>query len=429
MGFSFFYNLVLVLITLVALPRLQYLRLRYGKYKQSFWQKLGRDFPQIDKGSRPLIWVHAVSVGETRAAAALVKKMKVEMGDPVILFTTTTETGQAEAKRSIPEAHAHLFLPMDFSWVIGPIVKRIRPDIVILTESDFWYHFLLKSKEQGALIVLVNGKISERSAKRFASIPWFTNKLFALFDRLCLQGEVYRQRFASLGIPADKLVVTGNMKFDADYPRLSNDELAKLHARMGVKSGQPVLVIGSTHSPEEELFIPIIQALWKKYPDLKVLLVPRHPERFTTVAQLLEKYQVPYGRDSLHQNDQPLLLVDAMGILRASYQLATVAIVAGSYTSAVGGHHILEPSWYGVPVIFGPHMHSQPDMVLLAKEYGAGAQVSENQLFESLDRLFENKKERDQMAQAGIRLSQDIQGATERTFQEISSLFSHSRCI
>lgn len=424
--FSFFYNCILLLVFLCALPRLLYMRVRYGKYRQSLGQRLGFGYPSINKGERQLIWIHAVSVGEVKAVAALAKMLKGKLGNPLLLMTTTTETGQAEARRSVPEADFYFYLPFDFSWIIKPIVRKFKPDVVILTESDFWYHFLQVSKEIGAKVFLVNGKLSERSAKRFKWVPWFTSRLFNLFDCLCLQGDVYKRRFEALGIQPEKLFVTGNMKFDSHYPQLSSVELDQLMQRMGVTKGQPTLVIGSTHAPEEELFIPVLVELWKRIPQLKVLLVPRHPERFDAVAKLLDAHQISFSRDSQHNPIKPLILVDAMGVLRTCYQLATVAVVAGSFTPVVGGHHILEPCWYGVPVVFGPYMHSQPDMVDLALEYKVGLQVQEGELFESLLHLFSDPSYRDGMSRSGIKLSQDIKGATERTFERISLILANT---
>jgi 3-deoxy-D-manno-octulosonic-acid transferase len=187
---------------------------------------------------------------------------------------------------------------------------------------------------------------------------------------------------------------------------------------LGIKPKDPVLVIGSSHNPEELQLLEVLEEVWKAFPDLKVLFVPRHPERFNEVASILQKHSITFRRLSQKghaHTSAPVILIDAMGLLRKCYQLADIAIVAGSYTVKVGGHNVLEPSWYGVPVVFGPYMHSQPDLVDLMKEYGAGIQVSMEDLQSELIGLLLDSSRRKTLGEAGLRLSSDVHGATGKT--------------
>jgi 3-deoxy-D-manno-octulosonic-acid transferase len=429
MFFSLLYEFILIILGLFALPKFFYQLLFLGKHRKSWLKRLGGGFPLIKKGKKPLIWIHAVSLGETKAAASLVKALKNEFNHPLIIFSTTTETGYVESCRSIQADH-HVYLPFDFGWVIKPIIKRTAPDLVILCESDFWYNFLATSKKIGAVVVLVNGKISEKSMQRFQKAPFFTRKLFSNIDLFCLQSQLYRQRFEQLGILQDKLIVTGNMKFDGDYSRLPAAQLEAWKSELGIQAKDAVLVIGSSHHPEELMLLNVMHQLWPRFPNLKVMIVPRHPERFSEVAGLLQKNSVDFRRLSqknLSRSPAPVILIDAMGLLRKCYQLADIAIVAGSYTAKVGGHNILEPSWYGVPVIFGPHMHTQPDLVNLVNEYRAGIQVSLEELPDKLCDLLQNPSQRKELGEAGLKLAGDLHGATVKTLKLIKKQALHAK--
>jgi len=408
-----FYNLALFFVALIALPKLLYQYFIRKKYRTSLSKRLGKEFPLIEKRDRYLVWLHAVSVGETRAIAPLAKVLKNELDNPLILISSVTETGHAEAQRAIPFADYHVYLPFDFSWMIEPIVKRTSPDLVVLCESDFWFNFLHTAKKKGAKIFLANGKLSEHSTHRFAWFRPFTKRLFGLLNRLCVQNQVYAKRFEHLGVPTKKISVTGNMKFDDNPSKLSVEELAAWKQHLGIKPGDFVLVIGSSHDPEEKLLLQQLEPLWKSGTPLKVLLVPRHPERFNAVAELLDAHQLTYQRFSKIQegfSDYQVLLIDAMGVLRKCYQVADVAIVAGSFTHKVGGHNILEPLWYGVPVLYGPHMHAQPELEALMREYNI------------LSELIQHPERRSEMGLLGKRLVEAMHGATYKTWLEIRSM-------
>ncbi len=417
MLFSILYEIGLVLGALISLPKFLYLLIFRNKYRNSLFKRFGAGFPSIKKGKRKLVWIHAVSLGETKAVAALAKVLKNDLNHPIIVFSTSTETGYVEACRAV-SADYHVYLPFDFRLVIGPIVRRVCPDLVVLCESDFWYNFLSVSKQVGAKVIVVNGKISTKSVERYQQFPSYRDVIFNNIDLFCVQSQLYRARFESLGIDPKKIMVTGNMKFDGDYNRLASEQLQQWRGELGIAPEDRVLVIGSSHNPEEVQLLKAMNPVWEKHPNLKVVLVPRHPERFNEVAGILQKHQLNYRRLSQKQPEGfpvKVILIDAMGLLRKCYQLADVAIVAGSYTSKVGGHNILEPSWYGVPVVFGPHMFSQPDLVDLVMEYGAGLQVPLEDLSRVIIGLFEDEKMRNTLGQGGLKLAKDVHGATKKT--------------
>lgn len=421
---SLSYEILLYVLALFAFPKMVYERIFKDKYQQSFCERFGADFPPINKGDRPLVWIHAVSMGETKAVSALAKQIKKEYNNPIIVVSSVTETGHAEAKRCMTFADYHVYLPFDFKWIISPIVERTRPNLVIICETDFWFNFMKSSKDVGAKIALVNGKLSERSMNRYLIWPSFCKKLFGMIDTFCVQNKLYAERFEKLGISEEKIVVTGNLKFDEDYPKLGSQELAKWKEQLGIAATDKVIVVGSTHDPEELLILETMKKVWEKVPNVKVLIVPRHPERFSQVADLITSYHIPYVRYSHLPNkigNEKIILMDTMGLLKKCYQLADIAIVAGSYTTKVGGHNIIEPCWFGVPVIFGPHMHTQTELVSLVMEYHAGLQVPETELVDTLVTYLQDAEKRLELGHCGEKLVSEMRGATDKTWQALKS--------
>lgn len=424
MFISVFYELVLWLVALVALPKIAW-NLRFkGKYKESFPRRMGLLFPVITKGERPLIWIHAVSVGEVKAIANLAKQLKQQPDNPMIVVSSITETGHAEAKRCLPEAEHHLYLPFDFYCLMKPILKTMKPNKIILCETDFWYNFLRLAKKEGAEISVVNGKISERSVSRFKRFSFFARPLFSLVDHFCLQSNLYAERFASLGIPKSKMVVTGNLKFDSQPKSMTPEEKAAFKADLGISENDKVIVVGSTHDPEEKQLLEAMRQLWEHEPQLKVIIVPRHPERFDAVEALIKTFSIPYQRYSQRHSSQAttsasIILLDTMGLLGKCYQIASIAIVAGSYTKLVGGHNILEPLWFGIPMVYGPHMHGQPDLVEAVSTYGAGVQLPVNEIGTGLLRLLQDPDEAEKLRKGADQLITAMQGSTARTFDVV----------
>ena len=398
--FRAIYTFGLILLSFVWLARLF-----KKKYRKTLALRLGWKVPSLSSTSPHRIWVHAVSLGETKAIIPLLKQLKKIYPEAFIIFSTLTETGYRAAKEEFPEADRHLFLPFDL-WSRS-YVREARPTLVLLCETDFWYHFLDESKRQGARVILVNGKLSLKSLKLYRRFP----AIFRPFDRLIVQGDEYKRRFLSLGIPEEKIFVGGNIKIDAQ--KILPEPLP---------FDPPILVIGSTHDPEEQLLLKALGPVWEKHPRLKVILVPRHPERFETVAKLLETLHLPYARLSQNSTSARLTLADFMGSLKELYRQSTLCIVAGSWTSKVGGHNILEPAFFGKPVIFGPYMHSQPDFCEQVLEARAGLQLSLDKLSQALIDLLDHPEKARALGKAGLELIQKNQGALNKTLDLIQPL-------
>lgn len=304
------------------------------------------------------------------------------------------------------------------------MMRKLKPNLVLLSESDYWYNFLRYAKKNGATLSIVSGKLSERSTQRHQKLAFFSKHLFSLFDLVCAQNDLQRQRYERVGVSTQKIVVTGNIKFDAEYSLLPTIELESMRKRMGITSENKVVVIGSTHHPEEEQILPILEKIWKKYPRMKVLLAPRHPERSQEVEQLLQKHSIKYILFSqltgaVKPQEAQVILMDLIGQLKTCYQLAHIAIVAGSYATHVGGHNILEPCGYGVPVLFGPYMHSQGELLDLVLAAKAGLQVPLEELENQMIDLLAHPDKREKLGKAGLQLIKENRGAAQRTWKAI----------
>lgn len=420
--FSILYNGALLGYFLIALPKILFDLIKTGKYRKSFWPRLGFQRVLRPPTGQFVIWVHAVSVGETKAVAALCKKLKVEKPDAYFVISSCTETGHEEAKRSLSFANAHIFLPLDFSCVMRKMVQKIAPNLLIFSETDLWQNLIHSAKKEGAEVFVVNGKISSRSTKFFQKIPWYTKSVFSAIDCFCVQNESYRERLIGLGVQPNKVIVTGNLKFDDVYPIFSGKEKQDLKKELGIQDNQLVLVVGSTHDPEEK---EILEKL-TEVPNLVVIIVPRHPERFEGVTQTIAKLNVPFMKYTERSgNSNRVILVDKMGILRSLYAIANIAIVGGSFTDKVGGHNVLEPCAYGVPVLFGPHMFQQKELSKIVLETGAGKQIQIDQVAKTLLDWVENKALCEEMGQKGKGLLASNHGALDKTLKFL--LFKNQR--
>jgi 3-deoxy-D-manno-octulosonic-acid transferase len=392
------YDLGVLFGILASLPKIL-----WRKKGRVFWQKLTVKPPSL-KG--PVIWIHAVSLGEMKSAKGLLGKIRAHYPNTSILVTTGTPAGLDEARRSFSEAQAICFLPFDFSWVMRRWAKALKPSLVLLVESDFWMQHLTYAKKAGAKIVLVSGKISEKSARRFALFPFFSKRLFSLFDHLLVQNEEYRLRFAPF---SGRVSIGGNLKLSAKVERKNMPH-----------SGFSIALV-STHAPEEE---ELLEAL--KNVEGTIFLAPRHPERFDPVEKILEEKGIAFSRWS-QQGLVPgkrVVLVDAMGQLATIYALSDIAIVAGSFASNIGGHNVLEPCLYGLPVFFGPSIHGQKELAATVQQAGAGKQVAADALEKEI-RLF--CADPLPLRQGVETLSGQLGRSLEETWQEVFSLLENQK--
>jgi len=385
--------------------------------KQIALMKMGFKTPSITK--EKVVWFHAVSLGETKAIYPLIEKIKKSHSDYHIVLSTSTETGYNIAcKNSLIDEV--FILPIDLKWIMRRLVRKINPSIFVLVESDYWLNLLTELNAYGSKIVLVNGRVSKKSHRLYKKFKWLSKKLFLSIDTLCLQTTDYLKDFESLGISSSKLHVTGNLKYDSSEKRSVKDyEILK--RQFGIKDSDLVITLGCTHRGEEDILLKKMVELKKSYPNLKVILAPRHPHRLKEVVKVLGSHHISHVNYTQNKPFVDCLLVDELGVLDICYALSDIAIVGGSFTP-IGGHNILEPLESDTCLLFGPFMFSQKEMTHLVLDAKAGIQTTESTLLKDLKDLIENQSKKNELQRNSQVLLKSLKGSLEKTWKVLSEV-------
>jgi 3-deoxy-D-manno-octulosonic-acid transferase len=421
------YSALLALGLLVSLPYWLWQALRHGKYRTGLWERLGRVPARLGgETSPPAIWVHAVSVGEVLAASRLVTELRRCFPQHRVVISTTTDTGQQLARTRFGEDSVFYF-PLDFAFAIRPYLSLFRPELIVLTETEFWPNFLRLARANGARIAVVNARISDRSWPGYRRWRHFWERVLRPVDLFLAQTEQDRERLANIGAPADRIQVSGNMKFDVPLPEPPPivDSLRAAFQQAGAK---PVIVCGSTVEGEEALLLHAFENVLASHPRATMILAPRRPERFGEVVQLLESLGIRFWRRSLWPGG-PLsggvLLLDSIGELASLYGLGDLAFVGGSLVPR-GGHNIVEPAQHGVPILVGSHTENFRDIVRFFQSRDALRVVEVAELPLVFMELASNQAERKAL---GCRAAQAVRaqmGATQRTLEALEQLLQRS---
>src|SRR6185436_8944052 len=363
----FIYSLLLGLAFLILLPRFLFDAFSHGKYVAGFRERLGQ-LPPIEKSGQPVIWIHCVSVGETQAARPLVQGLRQRFPRHLIAISTITLTGQNLARQIFKDEAARVFyFPFDWRWVIRRTLNAINPAIVLLMETELWPSFLRECQAQQIPVAIVNGRLSEQSFRRYRVIRGFMSRVLNSLSLAIMQTESDATRLHQLGMDTDKVYVSGNMKFDAGAAPANDSFAAELRRRFGLTDDAPLILAASTHANEEAIILKALkQGVSRSGPQPRLMIAPRHPERFSEVIDLLKESGLRWTRRTapLEPSDQnsEVILLDSIGELRSAYALATIVFVGGSIAKT-GGHNILEPAAIGVVVITGPHTHNFKQVV------------------------------------------------------------------
>lgn len=425
------YDIVVWLTALFLVPCYLLRGLLQGKVRRGIRERLG--FFDKDRqvrfsafGGRQVFWIHAVSVGETRAAIPLIKALRAEYPQAVLLLSNVTETGHAIAQ-GIKEVDERLFFPLDASWVVRRVLQQVKPNHVLIVETELWPNFIRQCHRMQIPVQLVNGRISDRSFPRYSRVKRLLQPLLEQLTGFCMQSEMDAERIAQLGAPEQRITVTGNLKFDMESTLPPDLDSQQLRGEFGLDPHSRIWVAGSTHSGEEEQVIAVFQRLLEKQPDLLLILVPRHPDRCKAVAELLNNAKLSWRLRS--QQPDPLityggvLLVDTIGEMLKFYRMADVVFVGGSLVPT-GGHNILEASLLKKAVVFGEHMHNFREIAALVEQAQGGGRVSdENALFALMEHLLSSPEQCQQMGEKSWSLLQKNAGASQKTLREIS------RCV
>jgi 3-deoxy-D-manno-octulosonic-acid transferase len=355
----FLYSVLLGLGVAALLPRFLFDAARHGKYAAGFGERAGR-VPRFDAGGRPVVWLHCVSVGETQAARPLARALMGEYPRHALVVSTTTRTGQRVAREAFGDRAALVFyFPFDWAWSVRRALRRVNPAAVLVMETELWPRFLRECRARGVPVALVNGRISEKSFRRYRLVPRFIRRVLADLSLACMQTERDAERISALGLAPERVRITGNVKFDSED--VSNQALTdELRRRFRVGDGRPLVVAASTHAPEERVLLEAFKRLTGgvQARGPRLLVAPRHPERFAEVASLFASSGLRWARraDDAQASDaeSDLILLDSIGELRAVYPLADLVFVGGSL-APVGGHNVLEPAQAARCVVTGAH--------------------------------------------------------------------------
>ncbi len=420
------YDLMLYASAIILVPYYLLRGLRYGKARRGIRERLGlyaQDFRHLLQG-RKVVWVHAVSVGETRAAIPLLKALRKSYPDAQLLLSNVTETGRKIAVE-IHEIDHFIFFPFDLRWVVRKSLNAIRPDLIILVETEIWPNFVLEAKAREIPLILVNGRISDRSFPRYRMAGKLLPPILDTISDYCMQSEQDSRRIRYLGAPAGRVRVTGNLKFDMQSPQIDIDDLETLKRAFRLPRDARIWVAGSTHDGEETQLVGVYQRLRKICPELFLVLIPRHPERCRHVQDELAKQNIATAlRSTLAEMSRDLqpgevLIVDTLGEVLKLYSLSDLVFVGGSLVD-IGGHNILEAALLKKPVMYGSHMQNFKEIARLVRAAHAGLQVKNaDDLYRQMRIMIENPDEAVRIGENGHHLLEQNRGATQRTLEVI----------
>ena len=413
-----------LLLLIILSPAIVWSAWRHGKYRRGLRQKLWGRLPARSGNSQPCVWLHAVSVGEVNLIATILSSLERDRPDVHCVVTTTTRTGYELAVQKYRK-HTVAYCPLDFSWAVRRALKSVRPDVLLLTELELWPNLIREATRVGVRVGVINGRLSQRSHAGYRRIRWLMQRLLNQLAWIAVQTEEYAQRFRDLGLPAQHLFVTGSLKFDGAEIDRDNERTRHLRSLAKIESGDRIFLAGSTQQPEEEYALAAYRRLSNTYPQLRLILVPRHPERFEEVACMLDRSGCAWTRRSQIQDDtqvERVLFVDTVGELGAWWGLTDIAFVGGSMGDR-GGQNMIEPAAYGAAVSFGPNTSNFRDVVDLLRDAQAAIVVQDvQQLTQFVRQCLSDAAFAGELGRRSREVVRRNLGATRRTFELIQSV-------
>jgi len=420
------------LIALIAIsPAAIYKMLRHGRYRAGWANRFGKISRK--RPDKKCIWIHAVSVGEVNATTILIRELESKFPDYEIVLSTTTDTGFARANALFANRLSVFYFPMDFSITMKRAFANIRPAMCLLIELEVWPNLVRIAKQSGIPVIVVNGRLSERSLRRYNLIKGVTRKIFGNLTLVLAQSEEYAERFRQVGVPAERVIVTGSVKYDTAQVADKVDGADVLAAQLGLKN-ERLWVAGATGDNEEQIILDVYRRLieQKQLADLRLAIVPRKPERFNEVANLIQEQGFNFIRYSEIKNAASKLKIenrnlkidtvflgDTMGDLRKFYSLAAVIFVGRSLVP-MGGSDMMEAAALGKCTIFGPHAFNFKQAVEdLLKADGAIMVKDADELFDAMKKCLTDTDYARRIAQNGRQIIRKNQGATARTVEQI----------
>ena len=429
------FNLIYCGVLLIFLPMILYRTLRHGKYREGFKQKFFGRIPKRwavlrnrpDQPGTKVVWFHAVSVGEVKLLQPLLQKIHDTHPNWCCAVSTTSRTGMKLAKQLFGNDWTVFYCPLDFSWALEKAFQRLKPDLLVLVEQELWPNLVDAAKQRGAKTALINGRFSEGGYKRYLWIRPFIASMLRQFDLIATQNEVYAGWFRRLGASCEVLQITGSIKFDGANTDCNNPGTQRLRTLAGITAEDIVFLAGSTQHPEEAFAVECYEHLKRNFPQLRLIIVPRHPERFDEVSAMLDDKEVLWERRSTlptaGKTDRArVLLVDTVGELSGWWGTATIAYVGGSMGKR-NGQNMIEPAAYGAAVCFGPKTKNFSDIVEMMLRDNAAQVVHDQREMEQFVRhCLEDADFAKQLGSNAQNLVLRQVGATEKTLKMLQTL-------
>ena len=435
------YNLVYSILAVLYLPYFFFRLSRDRRYAEGFLIRLGILPSQMlkDLADKKIIWLHAVSVGEVIGAQGLIKDLLKGYPDYRLVVSTVTRTGNQVARRMAGGNYSVIYFPFDLSWIVRKVIDRINPVLFLAFETEIWPNFISYLFKKGIPLALVNGRISAGSFKGYSKVRFILRHILGKFDLFCMQSALDAERIIALGASKEKVKITGNMKFDI---RPADCEAQTIG--LNLNPDEQLFVAGSTHPGEEEIILDVFRTVKQKFPDLRLLIAPRHPERASRIEKLVSKcgfdairisqlsrQNLPATRGGVQPvaHNETVFILDTIGQLKAIYRLATVVFVGGSFIPH-GGQNPIEPAILAKPILFGPYRSNFKEVTDVLLDRQAAILVNSGcELKENLLRLLADSSERTEI---GIRARQSVEisrGATKRCVNLIKEIFDKKEII
>ena len=428
------YNILMLTAAVVGLPFFAFRFIRERRFRERLRQNLG--FFPADTLTRVVgrspVWFQAASVGEVVAASSIIREFKRQLPDIPVLISSGTISGYDMAQRIIPEADAVIFYPPDLPGMPDRIVGKILPRAYVPVETELWPNFIRSARKRSIPVIMVNGRIGERSVEHYRQMRRMFTKMLDTVVRFCMQSTVDAQYVIQLGADPHKVIVTGNTKYDQNYSQVTAEEKKALRQELGLLDNVPVLIAGSTHRGEEEILLEVLRQIQGRYPIVKMILAPRDVPRSGGIVELVRRAgfvaELRSKMPSLTAEQRAevrVVVLDSIGELGRFYSLADLVFVGGSLVSH-GGHNILEPAAQGKPILVGPHMFNFRDTYALFSKRNACVTVLDGQeLAQKILELLQNKQAAEQMGRDAAQIVAENQGAAVRTVEHLRQIIEN----
>jgi 3-deoxy-D-manno-octulosonic-acid transferase len=428
------YNIVFFIIVTLGLPLIIPMVLISDKRRKTVFQRLGliRLPPKfVRKGSKKSkkkrVWVHGLSVGEVLSAVPLIKMLNESSTAPCLVFSASTKTGYDIANRHLTgHVESIFYFPYDFAFSVNRITRKIAPEVVVIVETDIWPNFLYEMKKRRTSVLLVNARLSKASFAGYKRLGFFTKQVFLNFVHICAQSSEDADRFHRLGVPLDRITITGNIKFDEAHQALDLKDIEKLKQSMNIQHAQKVLLAGSTHPGEEDILLKVFTRLKTHVGELLLIVAPRNPERAGSIFRMFNSAGFSVGmmqeiKKIFSDKKFDVVIIDTIGLLKTLYAVSDIAFIGGSLMKC-GGHNPLEPAVFSKPILFGEDMSDFADISrMLLKAGGAACVKDAEDFYATVVSLVENDNRASEMGKNAFGVFTVNKGAVERTMKVIEA--------